>query len=114
VSGKYRPSRIAAGEGRQMKNINKLLIEFLHAGSGEEDIEEIVHGLNTGWYNSLKLLKASRTKQYDSDFIFNNQNYKLVITSKLPVFYSSQFDESEEEDDLSDGSEGFDDEGVDN
>jgi hypothetical protein len=97
-----------------MKNINKLLIEFLYAGSGEDDIEEIVHSLSTGWYKSLKLLKASRTREHDSDFIFNNQNYKLVVTSRLPIFYSSQFEDSEEEDDISDGSEGFDDEGVDN
>lgn len=44
----------------------------------------------------------------DSDFLFNNQQYKFVVTRKLPLFDSStDAEEYSEEDDeiLSDGND---------
>lgn len=86
-----------------MKDINKELVDFLQSSSPEDDLNEIIHQIQAGGYRSLRLINFSRTKFNDSDFIFNNQQYKFVVTRKLPLFQSS--DEYEEEDDLLDGIE---------
>ena len=89
-----------------MKDINRELMNFLHDSAGEEDLNEIIHQLQSSHYRSLRLTNLSRTKFMDSDFIFNNQQYKFVVTRKLPLFESSSFEEDylEEEDEiLSDG-----------
>jgi len=89
-----------------MKDINGQLMKFLHAATAEEDLNEIVYQLRGSNYRSLRLVNLSRTKFMDSDFLFNNQQYKIVVTRKLPPFDSSMFEEEyleEENEILSDG-----------
>lgn len=87
-----------------MKDINGQLMQFLHEAAAEEDLNEIIYQIQSGNYRSLRLINLSQTKFMDSDFIFNNQQYKLVVTCKLPLFESSTLNESETDDEiLSDG-----------
>lgn len=79
-----------------MKDINGQLMQFLHEAAGEEDLNEIVYQIQAGAYRSLRLINLSRTRFIDSDFIFNNQQYKFVVTCKLPLFESTTFNDFEE------------------
>lgn len=82
----------------RMKNLNGELISFLQQITEEEDLMEISHLLLANNYRSLKLIQSTQPKRhfYDTDFLFNNQQYKVVVTKKLPLFHNSE-DEPEEE-----------------
>lgn len=87
-----------------MKDINKELILFLEQGAGSDDLDEIVFQLQSSSFRSLRLVPQSQTKTEDADFIFNNQQYKKVVTRKLPLFKSTEeYDYLEGEDDFFDG-----------
>jgi len=81
-----------------MKNLNGELISFLQKITEEEDLMEISHQLLARNYRSMRLIEntQSKTNFYNTDFLFNNQQYKLVVTRKLPLFHNSE-DETEEE-----------------
>jgi hypothetical protein len=81
-----------------MKNLNGELIAFLHEVTEEEDLMEISHQLLARNYRSIKLIENTQPKRnfYNTDFLFNNQQYKVVVTRKLPLFHNSD-DETEEE-----------------
>lgn len=87
--------------GGEMKNLNGELILFLQAATGEEDLEEIGYSLLGRNYQSLRLVEKTQSKKnfYNTDFIFNNQQYKIVATRKLPLFFSSSDEDDEEMED---------------
>lgn len=81
-----------------MKNLNGELIAFLQAVTEEEDLMEISHHLLAKNYRSIKLMENTQPRRnfYNTDFLFNNQQYKVVVTRKLPLFHNSE-DEMDEE-----------------
>jgi hypothetical protein len=81
-----------------MKNLNGELIAFLQAVTEEEDLMEISHQLLAKNYRSIKLMENTQPRRnfYNTDFLFNNQQYKVVVTRKLPLFHNSE-DEMDEE-----------------
>lgn len=95
-----------------MKNINKELVAFLQETHPQDDLTEIIYQIQTGSARSIRLVNLSKTRFYDADFIFNNQQYKLVVTRKLPLFQANEeFSGEEEEDDYFDGDDQPDDSG---
>lgn len=94
-----------------MKDINKELVAFLEKCYPQEDLTEIVYQIQTGHARSIRLVNSSQTNFFDADFIFNNQQYKLVVTGKLPMFYSSDDFSEGEGDDYFDGDDQPDDSG---
>lgn len=95
-----------------MKDINKELVAFLQRTHPEDDLTEIIYQIQTGGARSIRLINFSKTKFYDADFIFNNQQYKLVVTRKLPLFQvNDEFSEEGGADDYFDGDDQPDDSG---